>query len=203
MGTPPAPDSGARSPAQLVQLAKGAGSRRTESDEKGRLVPRWGGADRVAQSGRIKPRERLADKERMNAHPSKVSTIGLALLFALACSTPAKRVDERRALFEGYSPEVQASIRAGQVSPGMTEDAVWMALGDPNQSSIESTEAADVLIWTYTRSRPGFGVSIGGGSYGGASVGGGVGVHRPAEKDYQAVVHFKAGVVTYVRQATE
>ena len=162
--------------------------------------------------GRIKPRGRLAETGRsafrmenrnMNVGPAKVSAVGVVLLLVLGCSSPAKRVEERRALFDGYQPSVQASIRAGRVSPGMTEDAVWMALGDPDQSSIESTEAADVLIWLYTRSRPGFGVSVGGGSYGGTSVGGGVGVGRPAEKDSEAVVHFQGGVVTYVRQATE
>ena len=139
----------------------------------------------------------------MNVHPARASAAGLALLFVLGCSTPANRVEERRELFESYQASVQASIRGGRVSPGMTEDAVWMALGDPDQRSVESTEAADVLIWIYTRSRPGFGVSIGGGSYGGTHVGGGVGVGRPAEKDYEAVVHFQGGVVTYVRQATE
>ena len=139
----------------------------------------------------------------MNVRPAKVSAVSLVLLLVLGCSTSAKRIEQRRELFDGYPPSVQASIRAGQVSPGMTEDAVWMALGDPNQRSTESTEGTDVLIWIYTRSRPGFGVSIGGGSYGGTHVGGGAGVGRPAEKDYEAVVHFQGGVVTYVRQATE
>ena len=86
-----------------------------------------------------------------------------------------------------------------RVSPGMTEDAVWMALGDPDRKSVESTEDGDILIWLYTRSSPGFGVSVGGGSGG---IGGGVGVGRGGDKEYEAVVHFKKGVVSYVRQDT-
>lgn len=141
----------------------------------------------------------------MNLHLAKISAVGGALLLVLGCSTPAKRIEERQELFDGYSTSVQENIRAGRVTTRMTEDAVWMALGDPNRKSVESTDAGDVLIWLYTRSQPGFSVGVGGGggSYGSSRVGGGVGVGRGAERDELALVHFQDGVVIFVRQATE
>jgi len=78
-----------------------------------------------------------------------------------------------------------------------------MALGDPDRTAVESTEKGEALVWMYTRSTPGFGVSVGGGSYGGTSVGGGVGVGRSSEREYEAVVRFEQGVVSYVSQAAE
>jgi len=136
--------------------------------------------------------------------PFAFCSAALALLFALGCSTPASRIEDRQALFDGYEPSVQQAIRAGRVAPGMTEDAVWMALGDPDSKSVESSDAGEIVIWVWTRSSPGIGLSVGGGSYGGGGgVGGGVGIGSGGETDYEAVVHLRDGVVTYVRQATD
>jgi hypothetical protein len=129
-----------------------------------------------------------------------------AMVSALSgCATPDKRIEERQELFDTYPPDAQAKIRAGHVAPGFTEDMVWMALGDPDDTSIESTEQGEAIIWVYTRSSPGVGLSVGGGSYGGGGFGGGggVGVGSSSDKEYEAVVHFRGGVVTYVRQATD
>lgn len=136
---------------------------------------------------------------------ASVSCAILVLLVGVGCSTPAKRVEERRELFDGYPPTVQESIRAGRVRPGMTEDGVWMALGDPDRKAVESSDDGEIVIWLYTRSRPGFGVSIGGGggSFGGTRVGGGGSIGRHSDEEFEAVVHFKAGVVSFARQATD
>lgn len=120
-----------------------------------------------------------------------------------ACSTIGSRIEERQELFDGYPPPVQQAIRAGRVAPGMTQDAVWMALGEPDRTAVEATEEGEVLVWLYTRSNPGFGVSVGGGSYGGTGVGGGVGVGRGGDSEYEAVVRFAQGVVSYVSQTAD
>ena len=142
---------------------------------------------------------------------TSLRSLRLLLLLALAaattglvgCATPEKRIEERQELFDGYPPDVQQKIRSGHVAPGFTEDMVWMALGDPDNKSIEATAEGEALIWVYTRSSPGVGISLGGGSYGGGGFGGGgVGVGSSPERDYEAIVHFRGGVVTYVRQAT-
>jgi hypothetical protein len=127
----------------------------------------------------------------------------LVLALGVGCSTPASRIEDRQQLFDGYDAKVQADIRAGHVRPGFDEDMVWMALGDPDDKSVESTAEGEVLVWRYMRSSPGIGLSVGGGSYGGTSVGGGVGVGTPADKDVEAEVRFRDGVAVYVRQATE
>jgi hypothetical protein len=118
-----------------------------------------------------------------------------------ACATPDKRIEERQEIFDNYPSDVQAKIRAGRVAADFTEDMVWMALGDPDEKLVESTERGETAIWIYTRSRPGVGISLGGGGYGGGGFGGGsVGTGTSAETDYEAEVHFEDGFVTFVRQ---
>ena len=125
------------------------------------------------------------------------------VVLAVGCSTPASRIEDRQTLFDSYDAKIQADIRAGHVRPGFDENMVWMALGDPDEKSVESTGEGETVVWRYTRSRPGLGFSVGGGSYGGTGVGGGVGVGTPADEDVEAEVRFREGVVVYVRQATE
>ena len=121
----------------------------------------------------------------------------------LGCATTGSRISENQALFDSYPPNVQSKIRSGTVDVGFDEDQVWMALGKPNEKSIETSAAGEVTVWAWTKSRPGVGFSVGGGSYGGHGVGGGVGISSGSKKDYTAVVRFSEGRVTSVRFFTD
>lgn len=144
----------------------------------------------------------------MRSLPRQVGIVLVALACAgllAACASPAKRIEERQQLFDTYPPDVQQKIREGHVAPGFTEDMVWMALGDPDQKSTDSSAEGETLIWVYTRSNPGLGLSVGGGGGfgGGGFGGGGVGIGTGGDTDYEAVVRFRDGVVINVRQATD
>ena len=134
------------------------------------------------------------------ASPALALLSSLALA-ALACSTIDSRIEANQELFDGFSAEDQATIRAGQVEVGFSQEMVRMALGDPDETTIEIDEQGEILVWAWTKSRPGISVGIGGGSggYGYSGVGGGASMGTPARKDYQTIVEFVSGRVTNVR----
>jgi hypothetical protein len=133
--------------------------------------------------------------------PVKVGLCIALAIAALACaSTPGKRIAENQTIFDGYPAEIQANLRLGMVDVGYDEDMVRMALGDPDETSIELAEDGETLIWGYTRSRSRVSVGLGGGSYGGrGGVGGGVGVGSAGGREYTSIVEFRKGKVTRVR----
>lgn len=127
------------------------------------------------------------------------SAAGLALLLLAACSTPESRIRKHKELFAAYPPQVRDRIRAGAVDIGFTSDMVLMALGKPARKTTRTTALSAQEIWTYGDSsgvRPGVGVSIGGGSYGGfggVSVGSDSGAYRE-----RAAIVFEGGKVVAV-----
>ena len=137
------------------------------------------------------------------ARPTHVVVFLAIATTALACaSTPAKRIEENQSLFDGYPVQVQENLKMGKVDVGYDEDMVHMALGEPDQTSIELTEEGETTFWAYTRSRPRVSIGLGGGSFGGGGgggVGGGLGVGSGGGREYTAIVEFREGKVTRVR----
>jgi hypothetical protein len=126
--------------------------------------------------------------------------IAIAVIAFGCASTRASRIEKQQSLFDTYPAEIQAQIRDGQVALGFDEDMVRMAMGKPDETSTETTEAGETLMWGYTRSRPGVSVGIGGGSFGGGGgLGGGVGTGSGSSRDYVAIIEFREGRVTKVR----
>lgn len=140
----------------------------------------------------------------MNPHRAATFSFVLAaaLLFAVACaSTPATRIRENQALFDTYSTEAQANIRQGKVALGYDPDMVRMALGEPDERSTEISEAGETVIWGYVRTRPGYSVGIGGGSYwrGPWMSHRVVGIDTGSQRDYTAIISFREGQVITAR----
>lgn len=133
--------------------------------------------------------------------PRAALAIASTTLLILACaSTPDSRISEKQSLFDSYSEDVQTNLRLGKVAVGYDEDMVRMALGKPDETSVEMNEAGETIMWGYTRSRPGISVGLGGGSFGGGTaVGGGVGMGSDPKKDYTAIIEFREGKVTSAR----
>ncbi len=126
-----------------------------------------------------------------------ISTIALTVGCA---STPESRIEENQFLFDGYSEEVQSNLRMGKVAVGYDMDMVRMALGEPDETSTAINESGETLLWGYTRSRPGFSVGLGGGSFGGSTgLGMGVGIGSGPKRDYTAIIEFREGKVTSAR----
>jgi hypothetical protein len=139
---------------------------------------------------------------RLENPPNGIRLAALMMgLIALACaSTPTSRIEDEQTLFDTYPTDVQEKIRAGQVDLGFDPQMVRMAMGDPDETSTETTEDGETLMWGYTRSRPGVSVGIGGGSFGGGGgLGGGVGMGSGSSRDYVAIIEFRDGRVTKVR----
>ena len=81
---------------------------------------------------------------------SQITLAALAALFTLvtACgSTPARRIEENQALFDGYPADIQASIKSGQIRKGFDQNQVYMALNKPAQKNA----SASGETWTYTQ----------------------------------------------------
>jgi len=133
-------------------------------------------------------------------HPILLFATGLLVLFFSACSTPDKRISDRRAEFEKYPPDIQQKIRAGQVNVGFTQEMVLMALGEPARRFTRKTEAGDTEVWSYHDNSPQFSFGFGvGSSSRHSAVGGGVGVTTGGyDPDEKVRVEFRSGVVTAV-----
>ena len=123
------------------------------------------------------------------------------IALTLACaSTPDSRISENQPLFDGYSKEVQSNLRMGKVDIGYDEQMVQMALGEPDETSVEMSETGETVMWGYTRSRPGISVGLGGGSFGGGGgMGGGASMGTGPRRDYTAIIEFRGGKVTNAR----
>ena len=90
-----------------------------------------------------------------------VPIIASTLALTLACaSTPDSRISENLPLFDSYSKEVQSNLRMGKVDIGYDEQMVQMALGEPDETSVEMSETGETVMWGYTRSRPGISVGL-------------------------------------------
>lgn len=126
-----------------------------------------------------------------------------ALLFA-ACSTPASRIKRDHERFASWPPSVQEKVRAGDAAVGFTEEQARMALGAPTRRFSRETGGSKQDIWVYgdASARPGLGVSIGGGTFGGSTgYGGGVGIGTSSDgPGERARLVFEKGVVVAVEK---
>ncbi len=105
-----------------------------------------------------------------------------AFLFT-GCSTPESRISEHRDLYASLPTRQQQLVAQGQIAPGMSENAVWLAWGSPGQRVNGFARGQSTETWVYfgyTNAYPyGYGYGYGGFGYGYPGFyGGGVGVFR-------------------------
>jgi len=108
----------------------------------------------------------------------------VALTFAVAastllftsCASTETRISEHRELFNSLSPNDQARVSQGQIRSGMSQDAVWLAWGSPEQKQsgeIRGRAAETWIYMNYTNAYAygpygyGYGYGFGRGLYGG------------------------------------
>ena len=74
------------------------------------------------------------------------------------CMTAAElrqeRINNNPALFTQLDAATQSRISQGLISIGDTPSAVWLALGDPNGRTSDTTAAGTVEVWQYLRDVP-------------------------------------------------
>ena len=86
-----------------------------------------------------------------------VAAGALALFFA-GCMTVAERraerINQNQALFMQLDSAAQSRVSQGLIAIGDTPSAVWLALGEPDKRTSDTTAAATVELWQYCSSVP-------------------------------------------------
>jgi hypothetical protein len=87
---------------------------------------------------------------------SWVLLAGLAAgaLFLSGCSTVNSRIAENRASFDRLSPTDQALISQGKIRGGMTQEAVYIAWGRPQQKATGEVHNKATETWVYLVATP-------------------------------------------------
>jgi hypothetical protein len=95
------------------------------------------------------------------------ATAAGALLFG-GCATPEKRISENRDLYNSLPPRQQQLVAQGQIAPGMSRNAVWLAWGAPEQkvNGYARGNATETWIYITTTTYPYGGYGYGGYGYG-------------------------------------
>jgi hypothetical protein len=84
---------------------------------------------------------------------SAALTIGLvmAVFLLTSCATVGGRISQHPDLYQSLSPSDQALVSQGQIRPGMTMDAVWLAWGTPDQKMPGDVRGRPTETWVYLR----------------------------------------------------
>ena len=96
-----------------------------------------------------------------------LAAIGTAALFLSGCSTVSTRIDTHRAAFDQLPPEQRALVSEGKISGGMSQEAVYIAWGQPQQKAVGMVRNVPTETWVYTALSAGYGPYYGPGFYGG------------------------------------
>lgn len=117
----------------------------------------------------------------------KALTLGLCAgaLILTSCETTESRISEHPDIFNSLSPGNQELVRQGQIRTGMSENAVWLAWGSPEQKTVGEMRGRATETWIYLNYVTPYGYGYGYGygyPYGpwgpGYGFGGGVGAFR-------------------------
>lgn len=82
----------------------------------------------------------------------KITTLlaaGAALLFAAGCQTVDSRIKENPQAFAGLDAETKAKVKQGIIDLGFSEDAVYLALGAPDQKRESRSATGSQTVWVY------------------------------------------------------
>jgi hypothetical protein len=78
-------------------------------------------------------------------------TFGIAAtaLILSGCETTESRISQHPEIFQRLSSQDQALVSQGKIREGMTQDAVWIAWGAPDQKAVGSARGRAVETWIY------------------------------------------------------
>ena len=77
--------------------------------------------------------------------------IAAGTLILTGCATPEARISQHPEMYQTLSQTDQALVSQGQIRPGMTMDAVWLAWGAPDQKIPGSARGRPTETWVYVR----------------------------------------------------
>lgn len=101
----------------------------------------------------------------------KKALLAALVLAAAACSSPARRIERNKALFNTFPEPAQEKIKRGEIDIGFTPDMVLVALGKPSRKYSRKTGTGEQEVWVYGSERGatpaiGYGLGFGSGYYG-------------------------------------
>lgn len=73
----------------------------------------------------------------------------LAAIWLAGCSTPATRIKANPEAFNRLTPQQKTLVEAGQIALGFSEEAVKLALGDPDRVFVRTDTSGETAIWHY------------------------------------------------------
>jgi hypothetical protein len=81
----------------------------------------------------------------------KALTLGLSAsaIILTSCSTTESRISDHPEIFNSLSPRDQALVRQGQIRTGMSQNAVWLAWGSPEQKNVGVMRGHQTETWIY------------------------------------------------------
>ena len=75
--------------------------------------------------------------------------LAASALFISGCSTVSSRIDENRAGFEQLSPNDRTLVTQGKIRGGMSQEAVYIAWGRPQQKATGEIHNVPTETWVY------------------------------------------------------
>jgi outer membrane protein assembly factor BamE (lipoprotein component of BamABCDE complex) len=97
-------------------------------------------------------------------------SLPLFALLASCSSTPQSRIQKNPQLFQNLTPKQQSQVSQGQIDQGMSQSAVYLAMGNPDGKIRGNRDGRSFERWDYTMLIPvytsGFGGYYGGGYHG-------------------------------------
>ena len=108
-----------------------------------------------------------------------VLSAACSALFLTSCATTESRISQHPEMYQRLSPSDQALVQQGKIRNGMSQDAVYLAWGGPDQRATGSVHGRPAETWIYTgTSHYPYPYGWGPGYYGGVYGFGFVGHHR-------------------------
>ncbi len=81
------------------------------------------------------------------------SALALSFICSSCSTTPQVRIEENPQVYQSLSPDEQKLVSAGQISTGMSPQAVFLAWGYPNNTPVQGEEkGSHYMKWIYTSS---------------------------------------------------
>jgi hypothetical protein len=87
--------------------------------------------------------------KRLNFSLTLTLAIACGALFLSGCATIDSRISQHPEIFQSLSPSDQALVRQGHIREGMTQDAVWLAWGSPEQRGFGRMKGRQTETWIY------------------------------------------------------
>ena len=80
-----------------------------------------------------------------------LACIATGALALSGCSTISSRIDANRAAFDQLPPEQRALVSQGSIQGGMSQEAVYIAWGQPQGKAVGMVRGVPTETWVYTQ----------------------------------------------------